>query len=325
MPVQPDGRSLHINQALNSVSTAYIQRETNFIAPQVFPVVPVSKQGDVYWTYNKGDWFRSVAGVRAPATESPGAGWEVSQAPYYAPVYAVHKDLDDQTIANADNVFNLDRDAAEWVTMNLLIKRERIFMDSYMKTGVWGTTLTGVGAAPAAGQFLRWDVAGSTPILDINRRIVAMAGATGYRPNTLVIGPEVEFALQNNASIIDLIKYTQRGVVTNDLLASLFNVDRVLTTWAVENVAPQGAADVIGFQNSKTALLCYTPRTPSLLQPAAGYTFAWTGLLGAGAMGTAISRFRMEAIKSYRVEGEMAFSMNVIGSDLGVFFDQAVS
>ena len=46
-------------------------------AADAFPVVPVQKQGDLYWKYDKGDWFRGQAELRAPATESAGGGWEV--------------------------------------------------------------------------------------------------------------------------------------------------------------------------------------------------------------------------------------------------------
>jgi hypothetical protein len=336
MPVLPDASTLRVSSPLTQISVAYQQgvEARRFIADQVFPVVPVARQGDLYYKYNKGDWFRSVAGVRAPATESVGAGWEVTTDSYFAPVYAVHKDVDDQTRANADNVFNLDRDATLWVTQNLLIKRDRIFIDTYMKTGVWtggtgigggasGADLTGAATA-GSNQFIQWNRAGSTPIEDIYTQVIGMARTTGFRPNTLLIGPDVLAALMNHASIIDRIKYSERGIANVDLLATLFNVDRVLVTWSIENTAPMGATDSFNFMNSKTALLMYSAPNAGIMQPSAGYIFAWTGLLGAGAYGTRIKRFRMEQIESDRIEGEMAFGMKIVAADLGVFFNSAV-
>jgi hypothetical protein len=325
MPVLPDARQLHISTPLTNISVAYIQDQSQFVADRVFPQVPVQKQGDIYYSYKKGDWFRTIAGVRAPATESPGGGWEVENFPYYAPVYAVHKDVDDQTRANADNMFNIDRDATLWVTGQLLLKRDRLFNDSYMKTGVWSTNLTGVAGAPAAGQFQRFDVAGSDPIGTMTTYSTNVAEATGFTPNTLVMGLQVFNALRNHASILERIKYTERAIATEDLLASLFGIQRIFVMRAIENIAPSGAPDAMRFMNGKTMLMCYAAPTAGLLQPSAGYTFAWTGLLGAGAFGTRIKRFRMEAIESDRVEGEMAFSMQVVAADLGIFFDSAVS
>lgn len=233
MPVQPDSRSLHISAPLTNLSTAYIQSTDAYIADQIFPVVPVQKQGDLFYRYKKDDWFRSAAGVRAPATESVGSGYELDTDSYYAPVYAFHKDIDDQTVANADSMFNLDSDAVNFVTRNLLIKRDRIFVNTYMKTGVWGVDRAGVASGPTGTQFIQFDQSGSTPIEQFQADIVAMEELTGLRPNVLVLGARVINPLLNHAEVLDRIKYTQRGVASPDLLASLFGVDRYLDSWPI--------------------------------------------------------------------------------------------
>lgn len=338
MPVLPEGRSLYISQPLTTISTAYGQ-QGNWIAPQVFPNVPVARQGDLFWKYPKSDWMRTIAGVRAPATESPGGGWEMETDTYFAHVYAVHKDVDDQTRTNAaGGGFDLDADAARWVTENLLIKRDRIFVDSFMRTGVWtgstaisgstthGGDLTGGAAAASTGSgvFVQFDRAGSDPIGIVRSQVLGMARRTGRRPNTLIMGPDVWNALTQNSSVLERIKYSERGIISEDLLRALFEVERVIVTWTIENTAPRGAADSIDFMNSKSMLLCYTPARASLQEVSAGYIFTWNGLLGAGAFGTRIKRFRMEEIASDRVEGEMAFDMKVVAPDVGVYFTSAV-
>jgi hypothetical protein len=57
----------------------------------------------------------------------------------------------------------------------------------------------------------------------------------------------------------------------------------------------------------------------------AGATFSWTGYLGASDMGTRMKQFRLEAIASDRIEGEMAFDMKVISPILATFFGDAVA
>jgi hypothetical protein len=64
-------------------------------------------------------------------------------------------------------------------------------------------------------------------------------------------------------------------------------------------------------------LLLYVPPAPSILTPAAGYTFSWTGYMGASALGGRIKRFRLEENASDRIEMEMAFDMKVVCADLG--------
>lgn len=321
---QPNSRDLFVSRPLTNISVAFQQGQAQFAAPLVFPQVPVQRQGDLYYKYKRDDWFRSIAGVRAPATETPGGGWEVETDSYFANVYGVHKDIDDQTRANAESVFSLDRDAAEWVTTNLLIKREQDFAASFLTTGVWGTELTGVGAAPGASEFLQFDVAGSDPIGVIADALLDQSAGTGFQGNVLVMGASVERHLLNHSSILERIKYTQRGVLTRDLLAGLFGVDRIVVPRAIQNTAPKGGTASFGFISDKSMLLAYSPATPSIMTPAAGYIFTWNGLLGAGSFGTRIKRFRQEAIASDRVEGEMAYAMKVVAPEMGTFFADVV-
>jgi hypothetical protein len=235
------------------------------------------------------------------------------------------KDIDDQTRANADAAINMDRDATEYVTQQLWTKRDQVWASKFFTTGIWSTNLTGVAAAPGAGQFLRWDEPNSTPIEDITGQAIAIAGLTGFKPNKLVLGPEVYNALRNNADVLDRIKYTQRAVATTDLLASLFDVDEVVVPMSVVNPAIQGAADATSFIFGKSALLVYSAPNPGLLTPSGGYIFTWNGLMGAGAFGNRIKRFRMEWLAADRVEGEAAFDCKLVAPELGCFFATAVS
>jgi hypothetical protein len=61
------------------------------------------------------------------------------------------------------------------------------------------------------------------------------------------------------------------------------------------------------------------------LTPSAGYTFAWTGVSGGLGATIGTSQFRMESIKSDRVEAEMAFDNKVISADLGYFWNTIVA
>ena len=75
------------------------------------------------------------------ATETPGAGWNVDTDSYFAHVYGVHKDIDDQMRANADSNFSLDSDATKFVTNQLLLRRDLDWAAAYFKTGRVGHRL----------------------------------------------------------------------------------------------------------------------------------------------------------------------------------------
>ncbi|MBC7340895.1 MAG: major capsid protein [Clostridia bacterium] len=322
----PTPGDLHVNVPLTNISIAYIQSAEGFIADKVFPNVPVQKQSDRYFKYLKEDWFRVEAQERAPGTESAGSGWRVDNTPtYYCPIYAVHKDIDDPTRANADAPINLDRDATEWVTQQLLLKRETQWANNYFTTGVWGTDRQGVASGATGNQFVKWsDFTNSNPVLDVKNSVLAIASKTGYKPNVMVVAPDVFNVLTEHPKILDRVKYTQRAVITEDILAGLFGVDKFLVPWGVVNTAAEGATENTDLIFKSKVLLVYAAPAPSLLKPSGGYTFSWTGYLGAGAQGNRIKRFRMEHLSSDRVEGEMAYDMKVVAPDLGVLFYDAI-
>jgi len=319
----PTRQTAHIDKALTNMSVAYMQDESSFIADKVFPKIPVKKQSDVYFKYNKGDFFRDEARVRGAATESAGGDYAVeTDTPYYCRVHAFHKDVNEQDRANYDDPLDADKDANDFVTQKMLIRRETQWANKYFKQGIWTREITGVASAPSANQVIKFNLPASDPVKVIAAEIVGMASQTGFKPNTTVLGPEVFYALKNHEDILDRIKYTEKGIVTADLLAALFEVDNVYVAWGVVNSANQGAADDIDFIMGKHMLLCYVNPRPALKKPSAGYIFTWTGLLGSGAFGNRIVRLPIDllGLGTERIEGEIAFDAKVIAQDLGVFF-----
>jgi hypothetical protein len=325
---QPTRSDVHVNRPLTQISIAYIQRAQDFIADKVFPIVPVLKQSDRYFVYDKAYWFQTQARVRAPATESAGSGFDIDNTPtYFANVWAVHKDVDDQTRANADQPLDLDRDATLFVTQQLLLRREIEFANAYMVNSVW--TGFQVGGSPTDFQPNingkgYWDSSTSNPMADVDYLKQSIKSQTGFLPNTLIVANDVFFALRNNPTVLDRIKYTQRGVVSEELLASLFGVEKFLVASVVNNTGTESAppslsTSTLGYLMVNNFLLVYANPAPSILQPSGGYIFSWQGLFGAGAQGNRIMQFRMEQLKSDRIEGEMAFQMKQVGTDLGVY------
>lgn len=314
---------VHINAALTTVSLAYMQSATNFIAGQVFPIVPVQKQSDLIWDFDPAQFNRNLLRKRAPSTEAAIAGMQASTRPYYAHVWALGNDIADQTRANADSAWNLDRQATEFLTNSALISRELNFIDTFLKAGVWGTDWTGVAATPSTNQFLQWNNPASTPIEDIRTAARLIQRRTGFRPNKLVLGRKTFDVLVDHPDIVDRVKYGQTpngaALVNMQALAALFEVDRILVANAVENVG--GTTDFV-FDNG--ALLVYSPDNAAPQMPAAGLTYSWTGYTGANGFGGRIFKFPMVHLRSDRIEIELAYDQQVTGASLGLFMASAV-
>ncbi len=326
----PTRADVHVNQPLTNILVAYAQKAANFIADQAFPVVPVVMQSNRYFSYDKGDWFRDEAEARAPGTISAGGGWDVDNTPnYFANVYAYHKDVAEQDRLNADSPIDLDRDSTSFVAEKLLIRKDRVWAANYFATSIWGNTdQTGVSSSPSTNQFLQWNDAASDPIDTIKARALTIASITGYRPNVIVLGPRVWRVLSDHAMILDRIKYmgsaTNPAVVTQQAMAAIFELEKILVPWGVYNSAVKGATNAIDFIFGKSALLLYANPSPSILMPSAGYTFIWTGMGGSN-NGARIKKWYMDEIESDRIEGQMAFDHKVVASDCGQFFASAVA
>ena len=314
---QPTASDVHVDAPLTNVSVAYIQRQDHFIAAQVFPVVPVEKQSDKYFTYTKADWFRDEAEVRASGTESAGSGYGLSTTTYFCDTYALHKDIDDHTRANSDAALNPDRDATQFITQRLLLRQEIQWVAEAFVTSVWGTTST------PANKWSSYTT--SDPITDIETGINTILSATRFMPNTMVFGYNTWRYLKHHPDLVDRFKYTTSESVTTDMVARLFGLDRILVAKAIRNTSAEGATAAYAFTHGNHALLAYVNPSPGLLAPSAGYTFRWTGVSEGLGTDIAFRRIRMDHLRSDRVEGEVAFDFKLVGTDLGYLFLDAVS
>lgn len=325
----PAAGDVHVNRPLTNFSQMYMQSQDAFVGLNAFPNLPVDKQSDLYYVFNQDDFYRDEAQERADATESAGSGFTLSTTPYFAKVYAFHKDVTDRQRANQDDPIQLDQSATRYVTLKLMIRRERVFTAQYFATGLWGTDFAGVASAPSGNQFIQWDQSASDPISDVRKALQTVQKNTGYRPNKMLIARTVYDALVDNDAVLARINggatVDVPAKVLKGLLAALFELDQIFIMDSVVNTANIGATAVTGFVAGKNCLVYYAPDTVGLEEPTAGVQFSWKGLMGSTPNGMRIKRFREERLEADRVEGQMSMDYKLTGKPLGYFFSAAVA
>ena len=336
---QPTVAAVHVQAALSVIAAAYVQDAKNYIADDVFPNVPVEHQADKYFVFSKDDFFRDEAQQRADTDESAGGGFNLGTGSYFANVWAYHMDLGDQTRRNADPAVDMDIATTKFCMQKMLIRKDRFFTTQYLKTGLWSVDNVGtLGGTPGSMTPAYWnDDANGDPFTDIATGQTSILQNTGFEANTFVQTYPVYQALRKHPLVVDRIKYTTRADasrITPELLAGAFDVDRVVVSKAVYNSAVESAAAVAttasgtySFISGKNAWLGHVAPEPGIMIPSAGYVFSWSGLAnGLNSMGIRVSQIPMpwKGLGTVRTEAEMAFDMEAIGTDLGVYFSGIV-
>ena len=313
---QPTQSQVHVDAILTNMSIAYMNEMDSFVASRVFPTVNVQKQSDKYFTYTQADFYRDQAKTRADGTESAGSGYGLSTATYSSAVWALHKDIGDQVRANSDAPLDPDMDATRFLSHQMMIRQERDWATNFFTTGVWDTDST---------PSTLWSASGSDPIGNIETGKNTILSDTGYLANTLVLSYNTYSVLKNHPDFVDRFKYTSADSIGPELMARLLEVDRVLVMKGVYNSAAEGGTASYAQIGDKDALLCYVAPSAGLMTASAGYNFVWTGVGGGLGTSTAVSRFRMDHLRSDRLEIESAWDFKVVGSPLGYFFSNAVA
>jgi hypothetical protein len=319
----PTSSQLHpVNVLLTNFGIRYRQNRANFVFDKVFPVLKVGKRSDRYNIWTKGFWFKDKAKPRAGDAPSAGSGYETSTDTYNCDVIAFHKDVNYQDRATADAIFDLDQEAAEYVTDILLQGQEAKWVSDYFTTSVWGTDSTPTN--------LWSDLTASSPGEDVDTGKRTVLLNTGQEPNTFVLGYDVAMKLKRHPDVLakfGLPLGSSRNV-SNAMLAEYFDVERLFVAKSIINSGRDKEADSFAFNHGKHALLCYVAPTVGAQTLTAGLTFAWEGLEGAGygqEIGISKIDLRPSGIKVDRIEGECAWDNKVTASDCGYFFASVVA
>lgn len=264
----PEVSQVHIDAALTNVSVAY--RNPDHIADVVAPQVAVRKQSDKYYIYDaERERFRQTNDRRAPGAEADEVDFALSTDSYYCEDHALESVIPDEERENADPVIQPDIDRTEFLMDKIDLNKE-IVLATRIRTGadIPGETLSGTD---------QWsDYTNSDPVSAVEAKKATIQQAVQVLPNTLVLPYEVYQKVRLHPKVIEKVQYVKLGVVGPDVLAQLFDVERVLVPKAFKNVAARGQSASLEYIWGKDAFLCYVPARPALKQIALGYTFVWT-------------------------------------------------
>ena len=316
--------------ALTNMALAYFQNSNNYFAKAIFPICQVNLSSDIFYKFSKEDLLRD--------------NWQ--RKPEYGQVMpaVVSEETDtyncqvDQMIMGISQIRQTDlqrrqgpafaRDPRQQRVKTMAeqanIHMDRLFANKYFKAGAWATEFTGVDTTtPEAKQTIKFTNHNSDPIKFIDEQKTLIHQNTGRTPNRLALGAQVFDALKLHPAILERVKYggttANPASVTENVLAQLFGVDKLVVLKSIQNTAAQGAEANMNFIGDPTALLlAYATNAPAVDEPSAGYIFTWD-MLGNGQYMPIMHRTPNDARHTEEVEGLMATDMKKTADDLAVF------
>lgn len=321
---------VHVDAALGNVSVAYTN--PGFVFQQeVFPVVPVDKQSDIYFKFSK-QQFRSY-----PDTKRPGA--DVNELPidldargfYFCDGHALDSSQPDETVANADPGADLDIETTLKVTEAVRLNEEVNGAALLSTTNIsQNTTLSGTS---------QWsDFVNSDPFLAVDQKKSTIEQSTGVMPNRILMSRYTFLTLRNHPKLIDRVKYTSNGLrtpLTADQLAEAFDVEKVVIAAGLKQANPEGRADSLSYIHGKNVVLYYKPARPGKRQVALGYTFVWMvevapngrmqGNITSQAGGFLVRRYRWERRRSDIIGVEYYYDQRFVDSNCAYLWVNAVA
>lgn len=260
-----------IDPILTEVAQGY--RNADMVGLTLFPAVPVSQRGGKIIAFGKEDF------AIYNTSRAPGANTKRVQFGYTAGNYTL-----EQHALEAVAPWELQQEASVVAQVNLANMAVRkvqniIALRLEFAQAALATTAGSYAASnkvTLSGTSQWSDYTGtSNPSKDIETGKEAIRAQIGRPGNTVILSAQAFKACKQHPAIIDRIKYTGRDVVTTDLLASLWDVDKVVVGGAVYTDAAGAITDVWG----KYVVVAYTniSGVADLGEPTYGYTYRLDG------------------------------------------------
>jgi hypothetical protein len=219
-----------IDPILTTVAQGY--KNGRMVADFLFPVVPVDQRGGKILQFGKED-FVLYNTARAPGSNTKRVQFGHLGAPYALEQHSLEGKVPFEHLQEANQVPGIDMGrGAVTKTQNIILltneyQAATIARNAANYAAANKTTLAGTS------QWSDYASGVSDPAGDIDTAVEVIRAQVGQRPNTVVLSPKAFKAAKRHPKLVDRVKYTSRDSLTLEMLADLFDVERVVSGDAI--------------------------------------------------------------------------------------------
>ena len=260
----------YVNEPLTIMSQAYLNPAANYIQDIVAPLLPVSKPTGNYAYYDKTSLKQPTSLLRSGTAKTPIGEWSTSYKTFgplneRAEKIAVTYDELEFAMPPIDP----QQDAVMKALNDMALDRERNLAAAMGNTAIitqYGAPATQWNASTGAGN----------PFNDIETAVVQVMTNGIMPPNTIWMGYNVWSQLKNHPDLLDRIKWSSLGTLSEETFTSLFapsGITKVVVGRAIYDSAAEGVAESAGFIWGNNLWVGYVTDSPGLRTVNGFYTF----------------------------------------------------
>ena len=261
----PQRSDIHVNAPLTNFALQF--RNRAFVAQEVFPILPVVKESDIYYTFSREE-LRNVQSLRVAGALAKELEWVPGTSTYTAEEYALRHLLPDRIVNNSDIPVR-----PRMNTVSKLMKWIMLAIEKNVQAVAQNSTnsVATVAASP------KWDGTSPTIEKDIDTAKDSVRNNAGVEPNAIVLAENVKDVVKRDTTLRDLIRYVinvgagNQGLLMNgELPPVLFNL-AIIIAGATEDTSRLGATSVIAKIWGDSVPVFYRELAPSLDAVTWGY------------------------------------------------------
>ena len=257
-----------IDPILTNVAQGY--RNAEFVGGVLFPRVPVFASGGQIIEFGKEAFYNYNL------RRTPGGATKRIQFGYLGKPFALLQDSVEAPVPR-----EWLRDAAAVPGIDLGTRAVGLGMKVVAKSLEVDQATIATNAANydanhkvALAGATKWSAGTGTPTVDINTAREAIRASVGIYPNVALLSAVAFNAAINNPNVVSRFQYTSSDVITEEMLAKLWNLEKVVVGKAISMTDAGVASDVWG---NNVVMAYVNLGSINAEEPSFGYTYAMDG------------------------------------------------